>query len=163
MNKTVLSLVLISLLGGCTSSETASYMVNGAETAVTLLRAKAYPWDDFYMRSVVVTSRPKCITRYKMPPDDGDMGKVEVYDAGEGYFVLKDKFGQYMTNLADCSMFLVDKKIEDPGELKGNFETSEEQPLHFVPVPAKPKPKAPLEGASDPAAVAAPNLEQVKP
>ncbi len=163
MNKTAIFLALIPLLGGCTSSETSSYLINGAETAVTLLREKAYPWDDHYMRAVVVTSRPKCITRYKMPSDDGDMGKVDVYDAGEGYYILKDKAGQYMTNLADCSMFLVEKKIDDPGELKGSFSTTPEEPLHFVPAPAKPKPKAPAEGALNPAASeAAPNSLQVK-
>lgn len=163
MNRNVLFLTLIPLLGGCSAAETASYLINGAETAITLVREKAYPWDDAYMRSVVVTSRPKCITRYKMPPDNGEIGKVDVYDGGEGYYVLKDKAGQYMTNLADCSMFLVEKKIDDPGELKGHFEMALDQPPRFVPAPVKPKPKAPAEGASNPAAEAAPNLEQVKP
>jgi len=163
VNRNVLFLVLLPLLGGCSSAETASYMINGAETAITLIREKSYPWDDAYMRSVVVTARPKCITRYKMPPDAGEIGKVDVYDAGDGYYVLKDKAGQYMTNLADCSMFVVEKKIEDPGELQGSFEMALDQPPHFVPAPAKPKPKMPAEGASNPAAAAAPNPQQVTP
>jgi hypothetical protein len=118
VNSKILYLALLapfSLLGGCTS-ETASYQI-GPEQALTVVREKAYPWDEAFMRSIIVMSRPKCITRYKMPPDTGDIGKVEVYDSADGYFVLKDKAGQYMTNLADCSMFLVEKKIEDPGEL----------------------------------------------
>ena len=136
-----LYLVLLPLLGGC-YSETASYMI-GTEQALTIVRDKVYPWDEEYRRAIVVMSRPKCITRYKMPPDSGNIGKVEVYDSGEGYYVLKDKAGQYMANLADCSMFAVDKKIEDPGELKGAFDMTPAEPPRFVFTPAKLKPKAP--------------------
>lgn len=150
MNGKGLVFILAALLGGCSSSETASYLINGAETAITLVREKAYPWDDEYMRAVVVTSRPKCITRYKMPPDNGEIGKVDVYDADEGYYVLIDRAGQYMTNIADCSMFLVEKKIADPGERVGTFEMSLGEPPRFVPVPPKVKPKPPADAAGAP-------------
>ena len=142
MNNKFLLLALIFLLGACTS-ETVSYRI-GPEQAFTLVREKAYPWDEAYMRSVVVMSTPKCMVRYKMPADNGDIGNVKVYDAGDGYYVLKDKAGQYMANLADCSMAVVEKNIVDPGELKGTFEMALDQPPRFVDVPAKPQPKAPL-------------------
>lgn len=141
MKSKFLYLALLPLLGGC-YSETASYMI-GPDQALTIVRDKVYPWDDEFRRAIVVMSRPKCLTRYKMPLDPGDIGKIEVYDSGEGYYVLKDKAGQYMANLADCSMFVVDKKIEDPGELKGAFDLTPEDPPRFVFTPAKPKPKAP--------------------
>ncbi len=131
---------LLPLLGGC-YSETASYMV-GTDQALTIVRDKEYPWDEELKRAVVVMSRPKCITRYKMPPDGGDIGKVEVYDSGEGYYLLKDKAGQYMANLADCSMFVVDQKIEDPGERIGDFDMTSDESPRFVFTPAKPKPKS---------------------
>lgn len=140
MKSIFLFLALIPLLGGCTS-ESVSYRI-GPEQAFTLVRDKAYPWDDAYMRSVVVMSTPKCMLRYKMPADNGDIGNVKVYDAGDGYYVLKDKAGQYMANLADCSMAVVEKNIVDPGELKGVFEMAPDQPPRFVAASAKPQPKA---------------------
>lgn len=134
----ILGLALLpALLGGC-ASETASYVI-GPEQALTIVREKAYPWDDAYMRAVVVMSRPKCIMRYKLPEDPGDIGKVEIYDGGEGYFLLKDKAGQYLANLADCSMGLVEGKVDDPGELKGAFEMAQELPPRFVAAAAKPR------------------------
>lgn len=149
MKSKILGLVLLPLLiGGC-SSETASYMI-GPEQALTIVRDKAYPWDDAYMRAVVVMSRPKCMVRYKLPADPGDIGKVEIYDGGDGYFLLKDKAGQYLANLVDCSMSLVEKKIDDPGELKGAFEMEPELPPRFVAAPVKPKPKAPTPTQNNP-------------
>ena len=141
VKKKYFCLALLPLLGGC-YNETASYMV-GPEQALTIVREKVYPWDEEFRRAIVVMSRPKCITRYKMPPDSGAIGKVEVYDSGDGYYLLKDKAGQYMANLADCSMFAVDKKVEDPGELKGAFDKTPDQPPRFVFTPAKSQPKAP--------------------
>lgn len=149
MKSKILGLALLPLLiGGC-SSETASYVI-GPEQALTIVRDKAYPWDDAYMRAVVVMSRPKCMVRYKLPADPGDIGKVEIYDGGDGYFLLKDKAGQYLANLVDCSMSLVEKKIDDPGELKGAFEMEPELPPHFVAAPVKPKPKAPTPTQNNP-------------
>lgn len=135
--------VLVALLGGCSgASETTSYVIS-PDQAFTLVREKDSPWDDVYMRSVVVMSKPKCILRYKMPVDKGDIGNVKVYDAGDGYYVLKDKAGQYMGNLADCSMSVVEKNILDPGEFKGTFEMTLDQAPRFVAAPAKPQPKLP--------------------
>lgn len=135
-------LALLPLLGGCTK-EMASYQAS-PEQAFTLLREKSYPWDEEYRRAIVVMSMPKCMLRYKMPPDKGDIIKVTVYNSGDGYYVLKDKAGQYLANLADCSMSVVEKEIVDPGEFKGFFETLPGQPLRFVAAPAKPQPKAPV-------------------
>lgn len=144
MKSKTLGLALLPLLiGGC-SSETASYVI-GPEQALTIVRDKAYPWDDAYMRAVVVMSRPKCMVRYKLPADPGDIGKVEIYDGGDGYFLLKDKAGQYLANLADCSMSLVENKIDDPGELKGAFEMEPDLPPHFVAAPVKPKAPTPTQ------------------
>lgn len=155
MKSKILGLAMLPLLiGGC-SSETASYVI-GPEQALTIVREKAYPWDEAYMRAVVVMSRPKCMVRYKMPPDSGDVGKVEIYDGGDGYYLLKDKAGQYLANLADCSMGLVEKKIDDPGELKGAFEMQPELPPRFVAAPAKPKPKAPAPEQTNPSEKVAP-------
>lgn len=135
-------LLPVVLLGGCSgASETASYSVN-SEQAFTLVRQRAYPWDDEYMRAVVVMSKPKCLLRYKMPPDNGEVGNVKVYDGGDGYYVLKDKAGQYMANLADCSMSVVEKPILDPGEFKGTFEMALDHPPRFVAAPTKPQPRA---------------------
>lgn len=142
-SKILVMALLLLLIGGC-SSETASYMI-GPEQALTMVREKAYPWDDAHMRAVVVMSRPKCMVRYKLPADPGDIGKVEVFDGGDGYFLLRDKAGQYLANLADCSMGLVEKKIDDPGELKGAFEMEPELPPHFVPAAVKPKAPAPTQ------------------
>lgn len=143
MNKIFFPLALVVLLGACSDAkDTASYQI-GPEQAITLVRMKDYPWDDEYMRSVVVMSMPKCTLRYKMPPDNGEIGNVALYDSGDGYYVLKDKAGQYTANLADCSMSAVEKDIADPGELKGSFEMATDQPPRFVATPAKPKPKVP--------------------
>lgn len=143
----LLMLVLLSLLAAC-SRETVSYWV-GPKQAFTLLREKEYPWDDEYRRAIVVMSMPKCILRYKMPADKGDIDKVTLYDSGDGYYVLKDKAGQYTANLADCSMSVVENIIADPGELKGAFEMPHGQPPRFVEVPAKPKPKTPVVPAGE--------------
>lgn len=137
MKNKFLLLALVSLLGAC-SNETVSYRI-GPDQAFTLIREKSYPWDDEYMRAVVVMSMPKCAVRYKMPADKGDIDKVKLYDAGDGYYVLKDIAGQYMAYLADCSMTEVANKIVDLGELKGTFEMPHDQPPRFVEVPAKPK------------------------
>ena len=150
MKKSFFLLALVLFLGGCLgASETASYRI-GPDQAITLLRQRAYPWDDEYIRSITVMSMPKCTLRYKMPLDNaenGEIGDVAVYDSGDGYFVLKDKAGQYLTNLADCTVSIVDKKIVDPGELKGTFVMQLDQPPRFDAAPAKPKPKAPAESA----------------
>ena len=140
MKYTLFFLASVSLLGAC-SRETVSYRI-GTEKAFTLLREKAYPWDDEYTRAIVVMSMPKCIFRYKMPDDKGDIDKVTLYDSGDNYYVLKDKAGQYTANLEDCSMSVVERPIADPGELRGVFEMTYDQPPRFVEAPAKPKPPA---------------------
>ena len=129
----ILSLVLLTLLlGGCARGS-ASYSIS-AEFALSIVREKVYLWDETYQRSITVMSRPKCITRYKMPPDPGDVDKVELFHGGDGYFVLRDKLGQYVTNLADCSMTQVEEKIKDPGTPVGHFEVLADQSMRFVPL-----------------------------
>lgn len=133
-----LCILFLPLLVAC-GSESASLRFNG-EQALTLVREKPLPWDAEYLRSMVVMSRPACMSRYKFPPDDGNMGKVEVFDAGDGQYFLRDKLGVYRASIADCKMFLEPQKLAITGEFKGHFEVTETQKLRFVPAPKKPAP-----------------------
>lgn len=134
-------LLIALLLGGC-SRGSASFSIS-AEFALSIVREKVYLWDDTFQRSITVMARPKCITRYKMPPDPGDIDKVELFHGGEGYFVLRDKLGQYVTNLADCSMTQVEEKIQDPGTPVGHFEVLPDHSMRFVPLAVPVPPSAP--------------------
>lgn len=125
-----LFLVPALLLAGC-GVESVSYAIAPGQ-ALTLVRENPGPWSSEHRRAMVVMSEPACLVRYRLPPDTGAAGRMEVFLADDGSLVMRDALGQYRANLADCSMALEPKSAGTPGQLKGVFEAGPGGSLRFA-------------------------------
>jgi hypothetical protein len=121
---------VLPLLSGCISDR-ASLPI-GEKQSLTVVRKQTYPWSSEVMRAVVVMNMPDCMVRYRLPPDSGNAGKIEVFVAGGGTFVLRDALGQYRATLADCGMALETRSGDAPGSPAGAFEVGAAGALRFA-------------------------------
>jgi hypothetical protein len=135
LRKLILPLSVLPLLSGC-GSESASYRM-GPERALTLIQEKAYPWSRGHQRYMVVMAKPRCIVRYRLPPDPGGSLRLEVFREDEDTYVMRDAAGQYRATLADCQMSWEGGEAGTPGEFKGAFEPAPGGGIRFVPSAAE--------------------------
>ena len=110
------------LLAGCGSSDTASFMINGNNTALTLERTKAYAWSGGWELGLVVRNNPDCQRRHKLKTANSDAPKVEVYTPEPYVFIVKQGKRWYVTALRTCELQAFKEPPPLPGELVGTFE-----------------------------------------
>ena len=124
------------LLAGCGSTETASFLLAGAEVAITLERTKAYAWSDGWELNLVVRNNPECQRLHRLK-DAADGGfKMEVYAAGErGVFILRQNKRWYVTDVKTCDLQQYKEAPPEPGKLVGSFQNRKDA---FAYVPEKP-------------------------
>lgn len=100
------------LLGGC-ESDSASYIVDKRDHALTVLRDKAFPWSDSYDTALVVARLPDCQRRHPLKAVSLKNGVVVLYPgAQENAFLLSQGNNWYAASTADCSL----KTLPAPGE-----------------------------------------------
>jgi hypothetical protein len=124
MRNSLLLLVATLLLTGC-KIETASILIQGRETAVTLERVKDYFWSSEWDLYLVVRRNPECQRRHKLKPAPDANFKVEVYTPEPFVFIVKQGKRWYVTELMKCEMQPFKEEPPVPGKLLGSFRVKD--------------------------------------
>jgi hypothetical protein len=121
---------LSGILAGC-GSDTASFMVDGNDKAVTLERIKEYPWSDWELE-LVVRNNPDCQRRHRLKPTSKDGIKVELYTPEPYVFIVRQGKRWYVTEMKSCQLQLFKEEPPLPGTLIGSFR-EKDGTFSFVP------------------------------
>ncbi|THF61906.1 hypothetical protein E6C76_19820 [Pseudothauera nasutitermitis] len=127
----LLLLAAIPLLVACENSATA-FMVEGSQHAVILVREQAYFWSEEIDQAVVVSRLPHCQRRVGIHPGGVELAEVDVYEAGDLLWALRQGQHWYLASTERC---LVQDWAHDgppPGALVGTFRLRDGKPA-FVP------------------------------
>ncbi|MDD5247620.1 MAG: hypothetical protein PHY45_01455 [Rhodocyclaceae bacterium] len=123
------------LLAGCGRDDTASLMIDGNDTALTLERVKPYVWSDEWDLDLVVRRFPDCQRRHKLNPARGEAFKMDVFAPEPGVFIVKQGKRWYVTQLKDCDLQAFKEAPPEPGTPVGSF-AEKDGVLKFVKAPA---------------------------
>lgn len=131
-------MVLLALavvpLAGC-ESDSAAYMIETRDHAVTVIREKTFPWSRQYATRVVVARLPHCQRRYELKPVGTSQGNVELFAGqAESSFALKQGRNWYAVETVECRFQVLD---EEPAALTrlGTFR-KRDSAFAFVPADA---------------------------
>jgi hypothetical protein len=126
----LLAVLCAGWVAGC-SSESSSYLINGGDVALTLLRDKPYIWSGSWEMALVITHLPDCQRRHKLKNAGDGNFKLEVYRPAEGGYILHYGKRWYIAELRGCQLQAYTEPPNEPGELVGAFEARDE-PVRFV-------------------------------
>lgn len=122
MQRVLTALAVTLLLAGCGRTETASFLLSGADMALTLERNKNNFWDDTWQLDLVVRNNPECQRRHALKDAADSNFKVEVYASAPGVFILRQNKRWYVTEVKSCRLQQFKEEPPDPGVLVGNFQ-----------------------------------------
>lgn len=148
--KLLIAALLAASLTACGSSDSASYLIDGPDHSLTLVRDQTYAWSEERELALVTTNQPDCMRRNPLKPASDAGFKLEVFRALEGGLILKQGNNWYITDLQKCLLQQFKSPPAEPGDLLGAF-TIKDQRLQFVAAPKPPAPPAapqPTPGAS---------------
>jgi len=150
------ALLLAALMAGCGRSDDASMPIRGNDISLSVIREKSYFWSDGWDLSFVMSRMPDCTRRHHVKHvGDGDF-LVDVYDAGNGGWILNQGYRWYVADTASCELQQFDDKPPFPGTLVGSFVAGDGQELTFKAVPT-PAPDAAAPQPADASSPAAPS------
>ena len=78
---------LLTVLAGCENSAT-SYMIDGSQHALILVREQKFVWDDELRQAVVVSRLPACQKRIRIHPGSTVLVEMKIYEAGDSLWAL---------------------------------------------------------------------------
>jgi len=126
---------LLSVLAGCENSAT-SYMIDGSQHALILVREQKFVWDDELRQAVVVSRLPACQKRIRIHPSSTKLVDMKVYEAGDSLWALHQGDRWYLAGTEECRLQDWDNPgSQPPGKLIGSFVLKDGAPA-FVPAPA---------------------------
>ncbi|MHB1373979.1 MAG: hypothetical protein ACYC5W_10515 [Thauera sp.] len=126
---------LVSVLAGCENSAT-SYMIEGSQHALTLVREQKFFWHDELRQAVVVSRLPACQKRVRIHPGPTVLVEMRVYAAGDALWALHQGSRWYLVGTEACQLQDWDNPSnQPPGALLGSFVLKDGAPA-FVPAPA---------------------------
>lgn len=120
---------LAALLAGC-GSETASFMVDGNDKALTLERIKDYPWSEWQLE-LVVRNNPDCQRRHRLRPTGSDNLLVELFAPEPYVFIIRQGKRWYVADMKSCQLQQFKEEPPEPGKVVGSF-SAKDGPLTFV-------------------------------
>lgn len=118
----IATLTAALLLAGCGSSETASFMIDGSDTAVTLERIKPWMWSEGWELEMTVRRNPECQRRHALKPATGDAVKVELFTPEPYVFIVRQGKRWYVTELKSCQLQAFKETPPEPGRPVGVFQ-----------------------------------------
>jgi hypothetical protein len=122
----------VLVVAGC-SSDAASYLIDGPDTSLTLVREKPYFWSKNWELSLVATRLPECMRRHELKPATDNGFKLEVFRTLEGGYILKQDGNWYVVDLQQCRLQTFTTPPREPGDRAGAFEVKDGR-LQFVAV-----------------------------
>ena len=126
---------LLAVLAGCENSAT-SYMIDGSQHALILVREQKFVWDDELRQAVVVSRLPACQKRIRIHPSSTELVEMKVYEAGDSLWALHQGDRWYLAGTEECRLQDWDNPgSQPPGKLIGSFVLKDGAPA-FVPAPA---------------------------
>ena len=157
MKLSILAVLVAVVLSACGRSDTASFLIDGADLSLTLVRNQSYAWSDEWDLELVTTHQPDCMRRNPLKPAPDAGFKLEVFRALEGGYILKQGNNWYITETGKCQLQQFKTPPAEPGDPLGAF-TIKEQRLQFVAVPKPPAAAqaTPVQGTQENPASAAP-------
>lgn len=114
-------LLAAAALAGCGSSDTASLVIDGPDTALTLERIKPYAWSGQWQLQLVVRRFPDCQRRHDLAPAAPDGFKMDLYSPAPGAFIIKQGRRWYVTDLKTCDLQAFKEPPPEPGTPVGSF------------------------------------------
>jgi len=123
-------------VAGCSSNQTASFMINGNEQALTLELYKPNFWSD-WEQEIIVRNFPDCQRRHTLKPTADESPKIEIYSAEPYVFILKQNKRWYVTELKSCRFQAFKEAPPEPGVLIGTFQ-EKDGGYRFTKAPAAP-------------------------
>jgi hypothetical protein len=126
---------LLTVLAGCENSAT-SYMIDGSQHALILVREQKFFWEDELRQAVVVSRLPACQKRIRIHPGSTELVEMKIYAAGDALWALHQGNRWYLAGTEECRLQDWDNPgNQPPGALVGSFVLEDGAPA-FVPAPA---------------------------
>ena len=131
----LLPLLLLPFLAAC-SDQRATAEIQGSAHALSLIRITGMPWEKTAQFAIVAARMPDCMRRHAMPDAPVD-AKVEVFNAGNNAWILRQQEQLFVTETRTCEGFakLDAVPAQGLGTALGVFEMQDDV-LVFTPAPA---------------------------
>lgn len=139
MYKLLLVVVASILLSACSTSDVVSLRLSpsGNDLAFSFSRERNFIWED-WTPYLVITHLPDCQRRYALKPVSADITlKVDVYQAAEGGYILRQGKRWYVAEVGKCQFQQFKEPPPEPGTLLGAF-IEKDNGLEFKAAPADP-------------------------
>ena len=101
----LLPLLLLPFLSAC-SDQRATAEIQGSAHALSLIRITGMPWEKMAQFAIVGARMPDCMRRHALPDAPPD-AKVEVFNAGNNAWVLRQQGKMFVTETRTCEGFAV--------------------------------------------------------
>lgn len=96
-------LLALPLLAACENSATA-FMIDGSQHALILVRERPYFWDDTVNQAVIASRLPTCQRRVVIHPDRTELTPMQVYEAGDRLWALRQGQRWYLASTDQCAV-----------------------------------------------------------
>jgi hypothetical protein len=113
--------MLAATLTGCGSSDTASLVIDGPDTAVTLERIRAYAWTSEWELQLIVRRFPECQRRHNLASASQDGFQMDLYSPAPGAFIIRQGKHWYVADLKSCALQEFKVPPPEPGIPVGAF------------------------------------------
>ncbi len=114
-------IVCLPLLAACENSATA-FHIGSSQHALTLIREQQFFWTKDVEQAIVVSYMPACQRRVKIHSSAAEMVPMEIYEAGDMLWALRQGARWYLASTARCLVQDWDNAgNEAPGPLAGYF------------------------------------------
>ena len=101
--RSILAVVALPLLAACENSATA-YMIDGSQHALILVREKPYFWTSTVNQAVIASRLPQCQRRVEIHPDRTELTDIQVFEAGDRLWALRQGDRWYLVSTAECQV-----------------------------------------------------------
>jgi hypothetical protein len=114
--------LLVPLLTACENHATA-FMVDGKEHALILIREQPYFWDNTVDQWLILSRLPDCQRRHPFIPGKAAALQLDVYQAGDLLWALRDGDQWYLASTGSCQLQAWTQKTDStpPGPYEGRF------------------------------------------
>jgi hypothetical protein len=127
-------LVALPFLSGCENSAT-SMLIDDRNHSIVLIREQPRFWSDEVHQFMILTRLPHCQRRMTIQPATTAMVPMEVYEAGDLLWALRQGGQWYLASTEECRVQVwAEPPADPPGPAVGRFERKGDE-IVFTPAP----------------------------